>query len=192
MLDPRSIRQEEFVSQWWGYARDEVDVFLESVAVSVESEWPIGPLFSSVEFRRSARGYDRKQVDSYLRRILSEVGLADPAAGERGTGTAQWHRNSQRIAEDADRNPPNDSAIIGPVNRTGFDGDSSALIMRPRWPLPLHGSSSLRTRLAGCPRRIRGAGGCSTSRPISPSQPRGGRRCATDHGDGSARSCRGR
>jgi DivIVA domain-containing protein len=117
VLDARSMRQEEFASQWWGYARDEVDVFLESVAVSVESGWPMGPLFSSVEFRRSARGYDRKQVDSYLRRILSEVGLADPAAGERGTGTAQWHRNSQRIAEDADRNPPNDSAIIGPASK---------------------------------------------------------------------------
>jgi len=117
VLDARSMRQEEFASQWWGYARDEVDVFLESVAVSVESGLPIGPLFSSVEFRRSARGYDRKQVDSYLRRILSEVGLADPAAGERGTGTAQWHGNPQRIAEDAERNPANDSEIIGPASK---------------------------------------------------------------------------
>ncbi len=126
MLDAWSLRQEEFASQWWGYATDDVDVFLESVAVSIENGWPIGPLFSSVELRLSARGYDRKQVDSYLRRILSEVGRTAPTAGERGTGTAPWRDNSRGFAEDQERKrPTKKSAVIGPLLQGDANGSLS-------------------------------------------------------------------
>jgi DivIVA domain-containing protein len=124
-LDAWSLRQEEFTSQWWGYAMDDVDVFLDGVADSIENGRPIGPHFFSVEFRRSARGYDRKQVDTYLSRILSEAGVATGAPGERAAGSAQSPRNSQVIAEDEARKPPTQRAVNGPVVRGDATGSLS-------------------------------------------------------------------
>jgi DivIVA domain-containing protein len=125
-LDAWSLRQEEFASQWWGYAMDDVDVFLDGVADSIENGRPFEHHFSSVEFRRSARGYDRKQVDAYLSRILSEASVAPWAPAERAVGSAQSPRNSQVIAEDEERKPPSQPAVNGP----GVRGDATGSLSK--------------------------------------------------------------
>jgi hypothetical protein len=79
-VDAGAVREEDFGSSWWGYSVGDVDDFLESVAVSIETGRPLGPIFAEAVFRRSVRGYKRAQIDSYLHRLMSESGEFSAAA----------------------------------------------------------------------------------------------------------------
>ena len=95
-VDAGAVREEDFGSSWWGYSVGDVDDFLESVAVSIETGRPLGPIFAEAVFRRSVRGYKRAQIDSYLHRLMSESGefwrlhWGDSRFGLRVTGTSTF------------------------------------------------------------------------------------------------------
>ena len=66
------VRRVEFTQGVRGYHVDEVDEFLERVAVHVEAGGSPAALIEQAEFRLSARGYNVDDVDDYLERLSQD------------------------------------------------------------------------------------------------------------------------
>lgn len=95
-MDAWSLRSDEFRSSWWGYSVDDVDGFLETLAIAIEAGRSPAPTYREAQFRRSVRGYERAQVDSYLRQFVSEYGGA-PVAGVVGQPAWNGHWDHKAV-----------------------------------------------------------------------------------------------
>ena len=71
-MNGADVRTKEFRQTLRGYHIDDVDTFLEKVAVEVEAGRPVRALCASARFRQALRGYKIDDVDTFLRRVAAE------------------------------------------------------------------------------------------------------------------------
>jgi DivIVA domain-containing protein len=97
----------EFRLVWKGYNVDEVDEFLDALAVKVESGVALFPEdIRSNEFRLGLKGYDRREVDAFIEGVVAAVG-------------AQYKLSSSHaVDEDGSRSPSDE--LIDAIRGLGF------------------------------------------------------------------------
>jgi len=66
------VRTKEFRQTLRGYHIDDVDAFLEKVAVEVGAGRPVRSLCAGARFRQALRGYKIDDVDAFLRQVAAE------------------------------------------------------------------------------------------------------------------------
>lgn len=71
-MNGTDVRTKEFRQTLRGYHIDDVDAFLEKVAVEVEAGRPVRSLCASARFRQTLRGYKVEDVDHFLSQVAAE------------------------------------------------------------------------------------------------------------------------